>query len=643
MTLFKQIYSLLFGLFLLVLSSLTYFQFTETRDFMTNQMEVELNNTTTSLSLMLKPHLQTGDVAAVNTLVNVIFEGGFYREVKLLWLADNKTQTWNNPVKIVGVPDWFVSLNLFDVQRQEITITSGWLQLATLSIEAHPGYGYQELWRVMNNTLMVISILFLLSLVVLHFRLKSLLQPLHDIAKHASDIALRIFNPNMPLPKTHELSEVVQAINSMSDQLKQVFSTLDQEVETLRHDNLVDPVSQLANRQCLMGQMNSWLTDPGFGGLVLVKMDWLDDLHSQFGYQIRDETIFLLGQRLQDKLPAEAESVIARVAKTEFAFMLTKGDKKQIKVYVQALIRIINQEMSKAGCVANTGYNIGIAIRTGEAQASTLLTQADNSLQMAIAKNTVTHWFDHQEQQELNREQWRQRLLEAINKKQFTFQWQPIMHTDKDEVLQRELYCQLTIEGQSVRAGQFMPYVELFSIGSQLDRCLLECVAKTQILSLHPESIAINLTHDSLEDKKFHLWLGKFLQVTPLVNRLYFELPESGVKQNLANAVALSKIIKAHGAKLGIDHCGRQMGSLSYLQEVSPHYVKLDQSLSFYSKDQQNNELIRALVSIVKGLDISVIITAIENDEQRLSVQPLHCNGYQGYICPPETVVNHDL
>ena len=100
MTLFNQINSLLFALFLLVMTSLVYFQFTETKAFMVNQMESDLNNNVTSLSLMLKPHLETGDEATVDTLVNVIFEGGFYKQVHLTWLADQKKQVWENEVTI---------------------------------------------------------------------------------------------------------------------------------------------------------------------------------------------------------------------------------------------------------------------------------------------------------------------------------------------------------------------------------------------------------------------------------------------------------------------------------------------------------------------------------------------------------------
>ena len=152
---------------------------------------------------------------------------------------------------------------------------------------------------------------------------------------------------------------------------------------------------------------------------------------------------------------------------------------------------------------------------------------------------------------------------------------------------------------------------------------------------MNSEPVAVNLTHDSLVDPLFHSWLAKFLQRTPFAERIYFEIPESGANNNLADCMHLCDLIRAGGAHFGIDQCGRQMGSLSYLQQLKPHYVKLDQSLAFYSNNQQNNELCRALVNIAKGLNIKVVITAIENQQQLEQIKTLRTEGYQGYIKPP--------
>jgi EAL domain-containing protein (putative c-di-GMP-specific phosphodiesterase class I)/GGDEF domain-containing protein len=638
MTLFREINSLLFALFLLVMTSLVYFQFTQTRDFMNQQMDSDLNNTITSLGLMLRPHLETGDVATAETLVNVIFEGGFYRKVTLKWLVDGKEQIWENPIVIEGVPQWFINLDLFAIQKKESLITSGWLQLATIEIEGHPALGYQELWRVMNDTLMILSLLFILSIIVLRFKLNRILKPLHNVAIHAKNISQRKFGQDLELPKTIELQDVVGAINSMSGQLKQIFSTLDEEVNELKEDKFIDQVSQLPNRQYLSAQINNWLNEPGFGGLILAKFDWLEDVHSKYGYQGRDEIIKVVSKRMQAELPEISECIIARIANTEFAFLITKAEKSVIKVYLQSLIRIINQEIAKAGCTPNTRFALGVSQRIDNMNSADLLSQSDNALQQAQREHKISHWIDADQPQKYSREQWRSKLVDSINNNHFSFQWQPILAMTTQHVIQREIYCRLYIDKQIVTASEFMPFIELLSLGAQLDRCLLQSIEQQNILALADEGIAINLTHDSLKDPQFIQWLAQYLKQSAYAERISFEIPESAAITSFEQCYQLAEIVRAAGAKIGIDQCGRQIGSLEYLQKLLPNYIKLDLSFAYYEKLNQNKELCRALVNVAKGLNISVIITGIEDQAQLADFNSLKAEGYQGYICPVEDV-----
>ena len=638
MTLFREINSLLFGLFLLVMSSLVYFQFTQARDFMSHQMESDLNNTMTSLGLMLKPHIESGDIATAETLVNVIFEGGFYRKVTLTWLVDGKEQVWENPIVINGVPEWFISLNLFEQQTKETLITSGWMQLATLKVEGHPALGYQELWRVMNDTVMILSLLFILSIFALRHRLNRILKPLHDVALQAKRVANRNFDEDIELPKTTELRDVVGAINSMSGQLKQIFSTLDEEVHVLKEDKLIDQVSSLPNRQYLSAQINNWLNEPGFGGLILAKFDWLEEVHSKYGYQGRDEIIKVLSKRMQSELPEISESIIARIANTEFAFLITKAEHNKIETYLQSLIRIINQEITKAGCTPNTGFVLGVSQRIENMKSSDLLSQSDNALQQAQRDNKISHWIDSDQSQKYSREQWRTKLVDSINNNHFIFQWQPVLSMSTEQVVQREIYCRLNIDDQIVMASEFMPFIELLSLGAELDKCLIKSIEKQNILDLTKDSVAINLTHDSLQDAEFTPWLQKFLSQSDNSKRILFELPESAVISSFEQSLKLVEVIKASGAQIGIDQCGRQLGSMEYLQKLQPNYIKLDQSFAYYEKLNQNKELCRALLNVAKGLNIEVIITGIEEQEQLEYFKLLKADGYQGYISPVEDV-----
>ena len=635
MTLFRQIYSLLFSLFLLVIASLGYVQFTETQSFLTKQMESDLNNASTSLGLMLAPALQAGDTAAAETLVNVIFEGGYYQNIKLTWMVDGKQKEWNNPLTIEDVPQWFINLNLFKTIKKESTITSGWLQLAQLEITAHPGFGYHELWRIMSNTIIVFSLLFLVAIFTARVGLTWILKPLHTLSEHAKSIAARQFGPDMALPKTAELKDLVIAFNTMSAQLKQVFHSLDEEVGALRKKNLIDPASGLPNRQYVVSRLNGWLSEPSSGVLFLAKLDWLEEVHSKYGYQVRDETIRLMGEKFQQQLNEIAPSVIGRIAAYEFAFLVTDVEHDQISKYLQTLIRTINQEMSKAGCKPNEDFAIGVAERIGKMDVSDILAQADNALQKARQDNKIFHWFATTEQQLFTREQWRDNLSHAISNKKFKFRWQQIQFCDNDGVAQRELYCQLELGDKIVHAGQFMPYIELLSLGALLDKCLIETVYEQKLLERNYEPLAINLTHQSINDSQFHEWLNHFLRNATFVERICFEIPEAGVYSNLESCQLLCNIIRDNGAKFGIDHFGRQFGSMAYLQELRPSYVKLDQSFAYYDETHHNSELCRALINVAKGLDIQVIVTGIQEKAQLERFNELRTDAYQGFIAPP--------
>lgn len=644
MTLFNQINSLLFGLFLLVMSSLVYFQFSQTQALMDSQIESDLNNTTHALTLMLQPHLETGDVVAAETVVNVIFEGGFYKKVSLTWLADQRELTWENPIKVRGVPDWFLNLKLFEAKSTETTITNGWMQLATLKIEANPAIGYRQLWLVMNDTLMVLSAMFILSIIVLRLRLKRILTPLHRIAEQAKLIAKREFQPEISLPRTSELKEVVLAINSMSEQLKSVFTKLDKEVVELKHDKLTDHVSHLPNRLLLNAQLDSWLKEPGYGGLLIAKLDWLEAIHHQYGFQVRDKTIQILAKELQANLLPVAPSVIARISNLEFAFMVSKASPDHLKVYLKTVKKVIKQAIEKSGYAGESKFYIGAALRGEDMSVSDLLGAADKALQQAIRDNKHSFFLVPENDGHISIEQWHNYLTSAIEKKQFLLQIHPVLSFD-EQILHNEIYCRLEIDNEVLRAGKFMPQVDLLNLGSLLDQHLLESIETHANFANSEQAIAINITHDSVNDKNFQHWLAGFIKRQKDPQRFCFELHETSVLTATDKCAEFAKLVKESGARLGIDNCGREMGSLSYLQALKPHYVKLDQSLSCHQKAdmeigllEERLELTRAIVNTARGLEIEVILTGVEEQKQLQLLTAMHASGYQGFITAPQDI-----
>jgi len=641
MTLFNQINSLLLGLFLLVMTSLAYFQFTQTQTFMNEQMESDLNNTTQALTLMLKPHLETGDLAATETVINVIFEGGFYKQVSLTWLSGEEKQEWTNTLQANDVPEWFLSLNLFDVKKTEKTITSGWMQLAILEIESNPAIAYSQLWHVMYHTLIALVVLFFLALLILYLRLKKILEPLNRVTAQATLIANREFQPDLPLPKTTDLKEVILAINSMSNQLEAVFTKLDKETVALKHERLTDNVSQLPNRYFLNSRLQSWISEPGYGGLLIAKLDWLEDIREEYGYQVRDKTIQILAKELQQQLSDQAPSVVARISNTEFAFLVTKASSEQLKIYLQACIRIIKEAMHSANVSGDKSFVIGAAIRGNENNASELLSRADKALQKAIKEEKISHFDSVVPDAILTQDEWAEVLKDAIENRSFLLQWHPVISSN-NKVLQHEIYCRLPIENNIIRAAQFMPNVEILKLGKDFDCCLIKLIVNNAMVIEDDKDIAINITQDSIQDKSFHSWFSKFFSLQSSPERFYFELKEETILLEPELSVAFARIVKRCGANIGVDNCGRSMGSLSYLQKIKPRYVKLDNSLCCSETDDieyaalaERIELTEAVIHTTRGLGIDVIVTGIENQQQLNVLNKLKPTGYQGFIVSP--------
>ena len=116
-------------------------------------------------------------------------------------------------------------------------------------------------------------------------------------------------------------------------------------------------------------------------------------------------------------------------------------------------------------------------------------------------------------------------------------------------------------------------------------------------------------------------------------------MPESALISTFEQCQHLAQTIRSTGAKVGIDQCGHQLGSLDYLHKLQPDYIKLDQSFTFYEKLSESKALCRALLNVAKSLNIEVIITGIEDQEQLEQFTSLRADGYQGYISAPEDIL----
>lgn len=140
---------------------------------------------------------------------------------RLELLASQSVIQRENSATVAGVPEWFTSLGLFRSVKFDSILTSGWLQLGKLQIEGNPGQAYYELWQGMSRLLVSFVITFVV--IILLTERCVICWPPDQICDQAVEIEKHHFGQAIPLPRTLELRQVVQSINTLASKLAVQF------------------------------------------------------------------------------------------------------------------------------------------------------------------------------------------------------------------------------------------------------------------------------------------------------------------------------------------------------------------------------------------------------------------------------------
>ena len=81
MTLYRQLLLLIFGLFLLMAVGVLAVNLESTRSFLYSQLDSHAQDTATSLGLSMSPHMAEGDLVIMQSMVDAVFDRGYYREI----------------------------------------------------------------------------------------------------------------------------------------------------------------------------------------------------------------------------------------------------------------------------------------------------------------------------------------------------------------------------------------------------------------------------------------------------------------------------------------------------------------------------------------------------------------------------------
>ncbi|MFZ5798086.1 MAG: EAL domain-containing protein [Desulfobulbus sp.] len=643
MTLYRQLLIFTLILFFLLFAGTWVAKLNSTRTFLLDQLESHAQDTATSLGLSISPHIEQNDLPAAETMINAVFDRGYYRAIRLSDIEGKAVIDRNLEVAIEGVPDWFIDLVPLTTPSATALVLSGWRQAGEVMVESHPGYAYKTLWETAVRTTFWFVAMGIGVLIVGGFGLRLLLKPLKRVEHQAETLCKRQYEIQEKLPRTRELRRVVEAMNRMTFKVKDMFEEQARIAERLRKNAYHDSLTDLGNRRYLEGQVNAIVEheeSTAKGSFLLVQINDLQEINQEKGFQAGDELLKKVGEHLRKATVHVAHGALARLTGGDFGLFLpdaSPGDAEQIaREITTGLAQLAVEGLTLSGNVGQVG-GVCYSRPTNLGQ---LLSGADTALRAAQQKGGnswhIDTLADRPDAAAQGRERWRDILTQTLRDRNIQLYVQKtVLCNDLAGVLHLEVFSRIREEsGNLLSAGMFLPLAERLGLVSDLDRIVLEKAMQTKVSALGIGQLAINVSPTSLKDEKFRQWLLNSLAVLPdTAPRLRFEFVEFSAVQHLDLIRGFGAQAQELGHGYGIDHFGHSFANFGYLKSLRPDYVKIDRAYTDELKSRESDSyfFIGSLTSVAHSLDIMVIAEGVENEEQFALLKELNLDAIQGY------------
>ncbi|BHH84366.1 EAL domain-containing protein [Desulforhopalus sp. 52FAK] len=644
MTLHKQLF--LFTVFLVGILFLGVWieKLQSTRSFLVTQLESHAQDTATSLGLSLSPIMAENDLPTVETMINAVFDRGYYRVISLKDTNDSIITERVLAVEIEGVPNWFIDLISIESPRAQALVMAGWTQAGTIYIESHPGLAYLTIWKTMVR----ISVYFLLAGSIILFLgsrgLRLLLKPLKHVEQQAEAICRKEYPIQEELPKTRELRQVVLSMNRMTTQVREMFSQQAKVAERLRQKAYKDQLTGLGNRRYMHAQVEARLEmgrNDVRGALLMLQIDNLQKVNETSGYEAGDALLQKIGKILQQETQIIKDVALARLAGGDFAIFMSQVNSSDAIEMAKKLITNVSRLAVENLSHSDNLAHIGGVFFEHPPTLPKLLAEADNALQVARQKGP-NKWIikpcSKDDKQVIKGKLWWRETLETVlSSGNIVLYSQPVVSNhNEDTVIHQELLSRIVLNsGEMESAGIFVPLAERLQLISKLDQVILHKIFTQQSILKKMQTIAVNVSPSSLADPSFVQWvlseLGKLQENSP---HIIFEFPEFGAVQHIEFVKHFSTEVQKLGHSIGLDHFGQSFSNFGYLKSLRPKYVKIDRG---FTKELERDHgdsgfFIEALAGVAHSLDILVIAEGVEKENQKKMLLEMNIDALQGYL-----------
>lgn len=379
--------------------------------------------------------------------------------------------------------------------------------------------------------------------------------------------------------------------------------------------------------------------------LLYMDLDQFKVVNDTSGHAAGDKLLQSISEILLSQV--RTNDTVGRMGGDEFAIILWKCPESVAARIAESIRSAIEGFRFQWD---NENYKVGISI--GCVPLDSRLGDIDEILQLADSacfaakeegRNRVHILSDEKDPARAHRRQirWVQRIREAMDKNLFAIYAQRIapLTDGHDEAPRYEVLLRLR-DPQTrklVPPGAFLPATERYGLSLELDewvvRNLINALYVYQSFDAEHRRYWINLSGLSVGEKRFASFLRTAIEQSPLPpGTLNFEITETAVIRNVAEAGQLISELGEMGCEFALDDFGSGLSSFGYLRRLPVSCLKIDgMFVRNILHDETDRIFVKSIIDIARTLDIKTVCEFIEDESMLEVVRGLGADYAQGF------------
>ena len=443
--------------------------------------------------------------------------------------------------------------------------------------------------------------------------------------------------------KVSDLDFALEEEKKNVESVKEYCEELKKQEEKNRKLMMTDYVTGLPNRiaftEILNGVLRTLRKDE-IVAVMYIDVNNFKEVNETLGRSYGDELLIDVADRI--KQVTNEDDFFACFGGDEF-FILTQNiaDVGEYEEKVKKICNVFSYPFILAARELFITISIGIVFAPRDGKTTqTLLKNVDYALFQAKAggKNNYSYYDETINKELMEQIEVQAQLRNAIESKQFLVYYQPQVDLKNNKIDSFEALLRWNYPGRGILLpDKFMHIAETTGLIVPIGKWMLEEVClqlkKWEAEGMGKVKVTINMSGRQFKDSKLSTYVAEILEqneVSP--SQIGIEITEDIALEDLDYTIEVMEHLREIGVGCSLDRFGTAYSSVNYLKRIPVERLKIDKNFLTDISEKKEEDIIRALILLIKAIGLNVVALGVESVEQEMLLKDAGCNNVQGFL-----------